>query len=136
MMAAGVAGRDQTRQHQQQTAAHAIAFVAYVSIHLQDGSQQGKRDIKTTRRVCYLVCSQDRADGDPSSAASVVLLPSDATGHPELALALRSRGKRRGRRGSSFSKNLLRLTRSIEPVKALGLLLCKEPIKIITNRTY
>ena len=51
-MAAGVAGRDevlhQTRQHQQQTATHAIAFVAYVSIHLQDGSQQGKQDIKTT----------------------------------------------------------------------------------------
>jgi len=50
-MAAGVAGRDEflsTRQHQQQTATHAIALVAYVSIHLQDSSQQGKQDIKTT----------------------------------------------------------------------------------------
>ena len=69
-----------------------IAFVAYVSIHLQEGQQQGKQDIKTTRRVSYLVCSQDRADGDPSSAAPVVLLPSDATGHPELASALRTQG--------------------------------------------
>ena len=90
--AAGVASRDenfhQTRQHQQQTATHVIAVVTYVSIHLQDGSQQGKQDIKTTRRVCYLVCSQARADGGLSSPASVVLLPSDAIGHPELALAL------------------------------------------------
>src|SRR2546430_384787 len=94
-MAAGVAGRDevlhQTRQHQQQTATHAIALVAYVSIHLQDGSQQGKRDIKTTRRVCYLACSQAHAGGSPSSPVSVVL-PSDATGHPELASALSSCG--------------------------------------------
>ena len=82
----------QTRQHQQQTATHAIALVAYVSIHLQDGSQQGKRDIKTTRRVCYLACSQAHAGGGPSSPTSVVLLPSDATGHPELASALRTQG--------------------------------------------
>jgi len=94
-MVAGVAGRDenfhQTRQYQQQTAAHAIAIVAYVSIHLQDGPQQGKRDIKTTRHVCYPVCIWDRAGGDPSPAAPVVL-PSDATGHPELASALRTQG--------------------------------------------
>jgi len=39
-----------------------IAFVTYISIHLQEGQQQGKQDIKTTQHVCYLVCSQDCAD--------------------------------------------------------------------------
>ena len=110
--AAGVASRDenfhQTRQHQQQTATHVIALVAYVSIHLQDSSQQGKRDIKTTWRVCYLACSQAHAGGGPSSLVSVVLLPSDATGHPELALALRLRGKATRVQGILFLKELVK----------------------------
>ena len=85
-----------------------IAFITYMSIHLQDGSQQGKRDIKTTQRVCYLACSQAHAGGGPSSPTSVVLLPSDATGHPELALALRSRGKATRAQGILFLKELVK----------------------------
>ena len=87
---------------------HVIALITYVSIHLQDSSQQGKQDIKTTQRVCYLVCSQDRASGDPSLAAPVVPLPSNTTGHPELAPALRSRGNATRAQGILFLKELVK----------------------------
>ena len=84
-----------------------IALITYMLIHLQDSSQQGKQDIKTTRRVCYLACSQAHAGGGPSSPASVVL-PSSATGHPELAPALRSRGKATRAQGILFLKELVK----------------------------